>query len=80
LAIVTKRWDGMRWTRQRRAREIAGRVDPRKGQDGAQDERRFNASVKTTAGGAHGLSKQVTASPEPPYVLLTPIFGSRGTP
>jgi hypothetical protein len=46
-----ERWDGMRWTRQRRAREvIAGRVDPRERSAGAQDERRFNAFAKTSAG------------------------------
>jgi hypothetical protein len=40
----------MRWTRQRRARDvIAGRVS-RERSYGAQDERRFNAFAKISAG------------------------------
>ena len=40
LAIVTERWDGMRWTRRHRARDgIAGRDKLRERSAGRADER-----------------------------------------
>jgi hypothetical protein len=44
-----ERWDGMRWTRQRRAR-LRSQGGFRERLCSVQDERRFNASAKTSAG------------------------------
>ena len=44
-----ERWGGMRWTRQRRAR-LRSQGGFRERLCSAQDERRFNASAKTSAG------------------------------
>ena len=45
-----ERWDGLRWTRQRRARAWSQGGYSRERSDGATDERRLNASVETSSG------------------------------
>ena len=48
-----ERWDGLRWTRQRRAREVfAGRVF--REWASRADERRLNALVETSSGSMRG--------------------------
>jgi len=71
-----ERWDGLRWTRQRRARGRDRRAVLTVSEHGAQDERRLNALTRTSAGstwlaGVFGGGSCVRQN----RVVLAPVAG-----